>query len=179
MFKLFAFVAALLIAMQGDASADQPLQVRRHVDADVPANAASRICGFEIRAHFVGDANITLFYDNDGNIVREVDTFPSWNVTVYRPGTDQAYSSASPQVLHFQYTNGAAIGSTVTVEATGLLEKIPGIGMESGREVFESVVTGYDAVGVPLTRFVREISSSGPDLPLQPFGRNRCAFFHQ
>lgn len=178
MFKLFAFVAALLTAMQGNASADQPLQVRHHVDADVPANVASRICGFEIRAHFEGDANIKVFYDNDGNIVREVDTFPSWKVTVYRPGTDQAYTSASPQVLHFYYTDGAALNSVVTIVGTGLLERIPGVGMDSGRVVFEAVVIGYDA-GVPVTQFVREVSSAGPDLPFQPFGRNRCAYFQQ
>src|SRR5438045_2596861 len=115
MVKLIAFVASLLLVMQTTASADQPLEVRRHVDGDVRAPAASRICGFEIRAHFEGDANIKLFYDNDGNIVREIDTFPSWKVTVYRPGTDQAYTSASPQVLHSYYTDGAALNSTVMV----------------------------------------------------------------
>jgi hypothetical protein len=179
MFKLFAFVVALLLAMQTSAAADQPLQLRRHVDADVRGNVASAICGFEIRVHIVGDATIKLFYDKNGNIVREVDTFPSYKVTVYRPGTDQAYTSASPQLLHFYYTKGAALNSAVTVVGTGLLEKIPGVGMDSGRVVIEAKVIGYDADGVPLTEFVREISSSGPDLPLQPFGRNRCAYFQQ
>ena len=72
MFRLFAFVAVLLLAMQSIASADQPLREVRHFDNDVKLIGASRVCGFEIRGHFVGESIFTLFYDKAGNIIKEM-----------------------------------------------------------------------------------------------------------
>jgi hypothetical protein len=176
MLRFLAFVAVLMLATQTGAAATEPLQSRHHVDVDVPAVGASLICGFEIRVHIEGDTHFTVFYDNEGNIVREVDTSPSLKITVYRPGTDQSYTTASPAMLHTQYTDGAAVGSEATAELTGLLERIPGLDMDAGRLVFSAVVFAYDADGVPIIRGTGIISSAGPDLDA-PIRFQRCAFF--
>jgi hypothetical protein len=178
MFRLSGSVAVLLLAMQSLAAADQPLREHAEFDVDIPAMGASAVCGFPIRQHIVGSSTFTLFYDKDGNIDREVDTFPNLKVTVYRPGTDLSYTSSSPAVLHTQYTNGAAIGSTATAEVTGRLERIPGVGMDSGRLVFSAVVVRLDAAGVPVITSTGVISSVGPSFD-QPIRFERCAFFRQ
>lgn len=176
MFKTLALVGALMLVTQTVAAADQPLRERQHTDVDIPAIGASAVCGFPIRIHAVGDSNFTLFYDNQGNIIREIDTFPSWKITVYRPGTDIGYTTASPAVVTFHYTNGAAIGSSVTGTVTGLVQRIPGIDLDGGRFVFTGFVRGYDAAGVPLVTFTAQVSTTGPDLDA-PQPVQRCAYF--
>ena len=176
MFRLVVIVAVLLLATPSVALADAPLREWRHIDQDVVLPGATAVCGFEIRGHFVGESHWTVFYDKDGNIVKEVDTFPSLKVTVYRPGTDQSYTSAQPAVLIAYYTDNAVVGSTARVFSAGLFERIPGIGMEGGRLEFNAVVVDIDDAGVPLIQFVSLISESGPHFD-QPIRFPRCAFF--
>jgi hypothetical protein len=176
MLRLIGLIAAVMLATQGVALADQPLREWRHVDQDVALPGASAVCGFAIRGHVVGESHFTVFYDNAGNIVKEVDTFPSLKLTVYRPGTDQSYTSAEPAVLIAYYTNNAVVGSTARVFSAGLFERIPGIGIEGGRIEFDAVVVDIDNAGVPLIQFVSLISASGPQLD-QPIRFGRCAFF--
>ena len=114
----------------------------------------------------------TRFLCNTVAIVREIDNSR-------REGTISAlhgksYTSASPAVLTQYYTEGAAVGSPVTAVLTGLLERLPGIGVDSGRFVYNAIVIGYDPAGVPLIRFVSEVSSVGPDLETT-IGAARCA----
>ena len=169
-----AAVVAALFLFQLGASAAPPLQETGHYDYAVLLHGATRVCGFPVYGRFQGDFRLAVFYDNNGNIVREVDTFPMATVTVYAPSTGKSYTSASPAVLITTYTNGASVGSTAIASLNGLLEKIGGIDLDSGRLVFEAVVDGYDAAGVPHIHFVREISSVGPDLDAF-IGAQRCA----
>ena len=179
MFRLFGFVAVLLLATQSVAAADQPLREVNHFDNDVKLVRASNACHFEIRGHFVGESIFTLFYDKAGNVVKEIDVFPSLKETIYAPSRPgESYTSESPAVLIQYYTNNAALGSPVTATLTGLVERIPGVGIDAGRDVLQGTVTGYDAAGVPLNTFTSVVSSSGPEFP-QQIGIERCAFFQQ
>jgi len=157
-----AVIVAALFLFQIGAAASPPLQEWGHRDDTFLAMGATRLCHFEVWVHVEGDFHFTLFYDNAGNIVREVDTFPSFRVTVYAPSTGKSYTSARPAVLHTTYTDGASIGSAAIAAEVGLFEKIDGIAMVGGRFVYEAVVVDYDDAGVPLIRFVSEISTSGP-----------------
>lgn len=162
--RLVSILVVVLMQVLGSyATADPPLQERFHVDNDLRLNGASNVCGFEVRGHFEGDAHYTVFYDQTGAIVREVDTFPTSTLTVYAPSTGKSYTSVSPAVLITYYTEGAAVGSHATAFVAGLAERIPGVDLNGGRFVFDAVVVGYDAAGVPLIRLVAEISSVGPD----------------
>jgi hypothetical protein len=176
-FRLALFPAAIVAALfvfQIGASASPPLVETGHYDDTVLLPGATARCGFPIYGRFQGDFRATVFYDNGGNIVREVDTFPMATVTVYAPSTGKSYTSASPAVLITTYTDGASIGSTAVASLNGLFEKIDGVDLDGGRFVFEAVVDGYDTAGVPQITFVREISSVGPDLDAF-IGVQRCA----
>jgi hypothetical protein len=166
-------IAIVLLLMQSVAVAQPPLRERGHIDDTILLPGATAQCGFNIFGHFEGDFQFTVFY-KDGAIVSEVDTFPSFKITVFAPSTGKSYTSASPAVLHTWYTEGARIGSTAIAAVSGLFEKVGSVDMEGGRVVFEAVVVDYDAAGVPLIEFVREISSSGPHLDAF-IGAQRCA----
>ena len=169
-----AVIVAALFVLQLGASASPPLQETGHYDNTMLLPGATRACGFPVFGRFEGDFRSTVFYDNNGNIVREVDTFPTARITVWAPFTGKSYTSASPAAQHIDYTDGASLGSSAIVSLTGLLEKIDGVDLDGGRLVFEAVVDGYDAAGVPHIHFVREISSNGPDLDAF-IGAQRCA----
>lgn len=168
-------VVGVLVASQGTAAAITPLQTHHSVDNTFRLGPASTLCGFDIYGHFEGDFTYKVFYDRNGLIVREIDTFTSFKVTIFAPSTGKSYTSASPASLHATYTTpGAPIGSMVVVSETGLLEKFSDVDMVSGRRLFNARVVGYDEDGVPLFQFVSEISSSGPALD-STFGAARCA----
>jgi len=169
-------VFAVLISLLGSSAvayAQPPTQETNHFDVTRLLIRASKICGFEVFGHFEGTSHFVVFYDRSGAIDREVDTFPDVKVTVFAPSTGKSYTSASPAVLHTQYTDGAAIGSSAIAELTGLVEKVDGVDMDGGRLVFNAIVVGRDAAGVPRIRFTSVISSSGPDLETT-IGRARC-----
>ena len=171
--RVFTLIFILTLALSTTAAADPPLQEWRHIDVTAKAVAASRLCGFDIFRHFEGDSHFTVFYDNDGAIVREVDTFPSLTITLYAPSTGQSYTSSVPAVLHTYYTNGAATGSQATAILTGLAEKFGFADLDAGRLVFLARVIGHDAAGVPTIQFVETISSVGPDVDVS-VQQSRC-----
>ncbi len=173
--RLVSIMVVMLTQVFGiTATADAPLQEWVSLDRDVRLAGASAVCGFEVRGRFEGDAHFIVFYDESGAIIREVDTFPALKVTVYAPSTGMSYTSTKAAVLIQYYTNGAAIGSEVTAVVNGLAERIPGVDLDAGRFVYSAVVASYDPAGVPIIRFVSEISSVGPDLETT-LGAARCA----
>jgi hypothetical protein len=163
----------LISTLGSSAYAEPPTKEREHFDVTVRLVRASNICGFDVFGHFEGNSQFIVFYDRSGAIDREVDTFPDSKITVFAPSTGKSYTSAGPAALHTQYTDGAAIGSSAIAELTGLVEKVDGVDMDSGRLVFNAVVVARDAAGVPLIRFLSVISSNGPDLDTT-IGRARC-----
>ena len=171
--RLSMLIVIFTLALSATAVANPPLQERRHIDVTQKAVAASRICGFDIFRHFEGDVHFVVFYDNDGAIVREVDTAPGLTVTLFAPSTGQSYTSSVPAVLHTDYTNGAAIGSVATATLTGLVEKFGSVDLDSGRLVFLAHVVSYDAAGVPNIRFFEEVSSVGPNVDVS-VQQSRC-----
>ena len=169
-----AVIVAALFVFQLGASAAPPLQETGHYDNTVLLPGATARCGFPIYGRFQGDYRFTAFYDENGNVVREVDTFPMATVTVWAPSTGKSYTSASPAVLHTDYTNGVTVGSTAIATLTGLLEKVDGVDLDSGRLVYQAIVIGQDPAGVPITMFDHVISSTGADLDAF-IGVQRCA----
>src|SRR3954451_6925995 len=76
-----AIVAILMLVLGISASASPPLRETGHQDDTVPLPGATARCGFPIYARFEGDYRYTVFY-RDGVIVSEIDTFPSFRITV-------------------------------------------------------------------------------------------------
>lgn len=164
---------ALMLATQTSALADPPLQEWQDFDFDLLLRGATAACGFPVRIAIEGRAHFIVFYDNEGRIIREVDTFPSLKVTVYSETTGKSYTSAQPAVLITNYEPGAAIGSSATAIAVGLFEKIGDVGLEGGRIVFDAVVVDYDPAGVPLIQITGVVEQNGPHID-GPIGVARC-----
>ena len=124
-------------------------------------NALSDACGFDVFDVFAGNINVTLFYDQSGTLIREIDTFPATTIGFAAPSTGKSIVSASPAVGHIDYTGGAAVGTPAVLTITGLQLMVqPGV-MLTGRQVFDTTVVDITPEGIPVTPPMNLISQSG------------------
>ena len=158
-------VAICLLALQLQAFADPPLQFRSQVDFTFRSGSASLACGFDVFVRIEGTGRATLFYDQDGRIVRENDSQPDLKVTVFAPATGLSSSFPMSGALHTIYTDGGALGSTGTAILTGLAQRYPGAGVDAGRTVFDTIVVDVTPEGIPVTDF-ELVSHTGPLLDM-------------
>ena len=125
---------------------------------DGPLSAA---CGFDVFDVFAGPADVTLFYDQSGTLIREIDTFPTTTFSFAAPSTGKSIGSRSPAVGIADYTGGGAVGTPAIVSLTGLqLMLQPGV-IFTGRQMFDAVVVDHSPEGIPITIFTNLISQSG------------------
>ena len=137
------------------------------VNFSIPDDALSAACGFDVFDVFAGNVDTTLFYDQSGTLIREIDTGPSITLSFFAPSTGKSIGSASTSVLHVDYTGGGAVGTAAVGTVTGLtLMLAPGV-MFAGRQVFgEAVVVDHTPEGIPVVpEFTNPISQSGNFFP--------------
>ena len=121
----------------------------------------SNACGFDVFDSFVGTADATLFSDQAGTVIREIDTFPTFTMAFTAPSTGKSIVSRGPGVLTTDYTGGGAVGTPAIARITGLQFKLqPGV-MSAGRQVFDAVVVGHGPGVIPNIDFTSLISQSG------------------
>jgi hypothetical protein len=124
-------------------------------------DALSDACGFDVFDVFAGNVNVTLFYDQSGTLIREIDTSPSLTFSLAAPSTGKSIGSRSPMVLITDYTGGGALGTATVASLTGLqLMLQPGV-MFTGNQVFNAVVVDHSPEGIPIIEFTSLISQSG------------------
>ena len=173
---LISLVASLVLSLSvvSHAYADAPLVVEVPIDATARLGPASAFCGIDIFLHAEGIAHWRVFYDQDGVIVREIDTFPTLTWTVFAPSTGKSYTTRRPAVLHVDYTNGGAVGSPAVATFTGMLDTFgPGPGIIPGRISFNAVVVAIHPTGVPLIQLGAVIEAT-PNTNVN-FAAERCA----
>jgi hypothetical protein len=121
----------------------------------------SEACGFDVFFVFAANVNTTLFYDQSGTLIRQIDTFPTGTLGFAAPSTGKSIGSASTSVLHVDYTGGGALGTAAVASITGLTFMLqPGV-MFTGRQVSEAVVVDHTPEGIPVLEFTNLISQSG------------------
>lgn len=121
----------------------------------------SAACGFDVFDAFAGTADATLFSDQAGTVIREIDTFPTFTSSITAPSTGKSIVSRAPAVLTTDYTGGAAVGTPAIATVTGLQFMLqPGV-MFAGRQVFDAVVVGHGPGVIPNINFTSLISQSG------------------
>jgi len=121
----------------------------------------SAACGFDVFDTFAGNQNVTLFSDQAGTVIREIDTFPTFTMAFTAPSTGKSIVSRLPAVLTADYTGGAAVGTPAIATVTGLQFMLqPGV-MFAGRQVFNAVVVDHSPEGIPIIAFTSLISQSG------------------
>ena len=121
----------------------------------------SAACGFDVFFVLAANANVTLFYDQSGALVRSTFTFPAATQSFTAPSTGKSIVSQQPFPVITDYTGGGAVGTLAVVRATGLVFMFqPGV-MLTGRTVLEAVVTGHTDEGIPIFDETGVISQSG------------------
>jgi hypothetical protein len=124
-------------------------------------DALSEACGFDIFDVVTGNVTTTLFYDQSGTLIRQIDTFPAFKFFFSAPSTGKSIGSASPSPVTIDYTGGGAVGTPAVVRWMGLrLMLQPGV-MGTGRQVFEAVVVGQSPEGIPDIMLTNLIFQSG------------------
>ena len=124
-------------------------------------DALSDACGFDVFDVFAGNINVTLFYDQSGTLIREIDTFPTATIGFAAPSTGKSIVSASPAVGHIDYTGGGALNTPAVLRITGLQFMLqPGV-ISAGRQVFATRVVEITPEGIPVTPPMTLISQSG------------------
>ena len=131
------------------------------VNFSIPDDALSAACGFDVFDVFAGNVDTTLFYDQSGTLIREIDTSPSLTFSLAAPSTGKSIGSRAPAVLITDYTGGGAVGTSAVGTVAGLqLMLAPGV-MFTGRQVFDAVVVDTSPEGIPIIAFTSLISQSG------------------
>ena len=144
-------VGLLGLASAGGVTADAPLHLRRFVDFTTHRPELSELCGFDVYRRLEGPVDITLFSNDEGDPLHEIDTSPSAVVTYFAPVTGRSVSFPGTGTLNTDYyPDGTAIAS---VDGILTLVHVPASGspllINNGRLVFTAVVTGT-ADGVPI-----------------------------
>jgi hypothetical protein len=156
---LLALGGGLLAATP--AWATPPQHFHQQLNLSVPDDELSAACGFDVIVVLAGNANTTLFYDQSGTLVREIDTFPATTFAFTAPSTGQSIVSRQPFPVITDYTGGGAVGTLAVSRATGLVLMLqPGV-MFTGRQVFEAVVVDHTPEGIPILGDAKLISQSG------------------
>jgi hypothetical protein len=113
-------------------------------------DALSAACGFDVFDVGTGPVDTTLFFDQGGTLIREIDTFPTFTFSFTAPSTGKSIGSRAPTVTITDYTGGGAVGTPAVFSVTGLeLMLQPGV-MFTGRQVFDAVVIDHSPqAGLP------------------------------
>jgi hypothetical protein len=150
---------ALLAATPGSAAQARQISIDINdsfQDADLTAT-----CGVDVFIDFVANLKVTLVYNKDGLVVRELDHAGNGTVTYRSPDTGKSFSFPI-QPSQWDYGSGAVIGSTATFQFVGLFGHVPGlIDSDAGRLKIVGVVTGFDEFGIPLVEGIDLIAESG------------------
>ena len=153
--RLIALVVGLL-ALAGasgatGASGERVVQLKQ-LDATVAPFVNrywSDVCGFEVVMQADGSYDVTLFYGEDGMIVRQVNTYPSITWTLSAPANETAITWRAALQAHATYEGGARVDGPVEVRYTGRNGRIPGLPSDAGQRVYSGEVVGFSPNGVP------------------------------
>jgi hypothetical protein len=158
---LFVVIAAGAVAV-GVAAAKAPLRAVIHQSFTFTDPILSSVCGQQVDVSVDGDFKATLFFDQSGNPIREVDTQPSVRLVYSAPSTGKSFSFPLGVAVHTDYANGVAPGAQATVTFTGQPGPLTGVlAPGAGRAVFDGVVLFVDTNGIPIVAPITPTTVSG------------------
>jgi hypothetical protein len=132
-------------------AASGPDRVTVDISESQTSASLSEACGTEVVVTVSGTQEITLWRNEEGLVVRELDRTPGAFITWSAPETGQSTKTRADLVSTWDYGDGAVLGGPVTFEFHGMRFHLPGsgTGTYAWREVSEGDVDGFDPGGVP------------------------------
>ena len=123
------------------------------IDETFEADFFTEACGTPVLVSNEATLNVTLVYNREGLLVREIDPSGGGKVTFSAPETGRSFSFPFATTI-IDYGTGAQVGSTFTAKTAGLLGHVPGfIASDAGQVIFTGVVFGFEENGSPLLDF--------------------------
>jgi hypothetical protein len=158
-----AVAGAVVAAAPGSAVAAAPDRASIDISDSFVDDVLSEACGTEVAVTLTGTAEITLWRNTRGLVVRELDRFPKARVTWTASGTGRTVTTRFDAVSSWDYGSGAVLGGPVTVTAHGLFFRIPGVtSAVAGREVAVGSVDAFDN-GIPIVDRAEQVLRVGHD----------------
>lgn len=156
---LAALIAVLALIVAAPSGAGQARHLTIEIHESFPSDFLSTACKTDVVVAFDGTLNVTLVYNREGLLVREIDPSGGGKVTFGAPLTGNSFSFPF-QTTIIDYGAGAEVGSTFTMKFVGLFGHVPGlVASDAGQLIVSGVVEGFDENGSPLleiTDFVLE-----------------------
>jgi hypothetical protein len=119
-------------------------------------------CGTTVIVTDTGVVEVTLWRNDEGLVVRELDRFPNAWRTWSAPETGQSFRTRLDAVSRWDYGAGAVLGGPVTITAHGLFFHIPGsTSAVAGKEVAVGAVDAFEENGAPRVDHADAISFVG------------------
>ena len=152
---LCALCALAVLAMAATAGAASRV-LTFPIDDTFQDEGFSEFCGFDVFIHIEGQTRVVLKVNQEGGVVREVDTFSATLTTFSDTGS---FSFPLAQPIMFDYGEGAEIGSTATIKIVGFGGHVPG-SIPSGRGHHHCHGDGGRllAEGIPIVDFNGEVT---------------------
>jgi hypothetical protein len=149
-----AMALGLLGVLVAPTHAQQARHVRVVIDDTFPDPFLTEACGTPVQKSVEGTLNVTLIYNQEGLLVKEIDPSGGSTVTYSAPETGNSFSFPFQTVI-FDYGAGAEVGSTFTAKFVGLFGQVPKwVHATGGLEILTGgFVTGFDDNGIPLLDF--------------------------
>lgn len=131
---LLGLATVMVLVLGGVARAVPPEHSVEHVDETFRDEDA---CSFTVLAHIEGDIRRTVFFDQAGNVVRELEVFPNFRVTFTNADTGKSISTVSPSVLHVTINpDGSAVVAVTGLSVHLIVGGGPPQAVDVGRIVF-------------------------------------------
>jgi hypothetical protein len=141
---------AALSSAQGEASAAPPQRIVTDISESYRDPELTRACGTTVIVTATGTSQVTLWRNEAGLVVREIDRFPGATLTYSAPDTGHSFSTRYSAVSTWDYGDGAELGSPVTLSFHGLFFHIPGTSAAAGSYVAVGKVDRF-VDGIPIT----------------------------
>jgi hypothetical protein len=151
---LVALIAVLGLLVAAPADAQQARHVTITVEESSVDDFWTETCGTTVVVSVEGTLHVTLLYNKQGLIVKEIDPSSGLTVTFSAPLTGNSFSFPAGTAI-FDYGAGAQVGSTFTAKFVGLIGHVPGvIASDAGLTIVAGgVVEGFDEFGIPQIDF--------------------------
>jgi hypothetical protein len=147
---VLASAVAGLLCFPAVADATPPEHFSIDISETVLVEELTEACGTEVSISISGTRQVTLWRNEAGLVIRQLDRAPGAKLTYSAPETGASVSHPYSVVSTWDYGGGATVGSQVTVTLHGLFGHVTGfVPSSAGTATGSGFVSGFDDFGIP------------------------------